>query len=30
MKTALIIVLLALGVVLVGSILLMNPKGGGI
>jgi protein translocase SecG subunit len=30
MKTALIILLILLGAILVGSILLMNPKGGGI
>jgi protein translocase SecG subunit len=30
MKTALIIILVLLGIVLIGSILLMNPKGGGI
>lgn len=30
MKTILIIVLVILGIILVGTILLMNPKGGGI
>ncbi|MDR2189934.1 MAG: preprotein translocase subunit SecG [Candidatus Peribacteria bacterium] len=30
MKTALIVMLVVLGIILVGSILLMNPKGGGI
>jgi protein translocase SecG subunit len=30
MKTVWIIVLVLLGIILVGSILLMNPKGGGI
>jgi protein translocase SecG subunit len=30
MKTVLIILLVLLGAILVGSILLMNPKGGGI
>ena len=30
MKTVLIIVLVLLGAILVGTILLMNPKGGGI
>ncbi|MDD2537117.1 MAG: preprotein translocase subunit SecG [Candidatus Absconditabacteria bacterium] len=30
MRTVLIIALVVLGIILVGSILLMNPKGGGI
>ncbi|MDR0651375.1 MAG: preprotein translocase subunit SecG [Candidatus Peribacteria bacterium] len=30
MKTVLIVILVLLGIILVGSILLMNPKGGGI
>jgi protein translocase SecG subunit len=30
MKTVLIVILILLGIILVGSILLMNPKGGGI